>query len=378
MSGTTIKGIKRSSSLSSSRRIATSAAKSRTSAGKSSRPKPIVKKKAEKAPALKATKGKVTTSANKSKKTTAKPSAARTKASSKAEKPLKLSASKTVSPQKATKKAIKKVAVKKTAVKKVAVKKATVKKEVKKKVAAKPKVSAKTSKKAAVKPVKKAAKVTPKTKKAAVAEVKQKKSLPKTVKAKASRPVKKSRPRKATKKIILPPPRKILPPPTPRQPSLNEAAALKVFEKAHKEFARGRFTEARNQFRALLEKHSGVVEVAARARTYLAIAESRMKTETSLPKDADSLYDRGVIELNRGEYATAQDFFERALKHEPNAAHIFYGIAATKAQLGETEEALKFLEQSFTLDPVLRFRSAQDPDLTPLHSVPEFEQLVAS
>lgn len=367
MSGTTVKGIKRSSSLSSSRRIATSAAKSRTTAGKSSRPKPLVKKKAEKAPAIKATKGKVTASANKSKKTTAKSSAARTKASSKAEKPLKSSAPKAVSPTKAAKKSTKKTAAKK----------AVVKKEVKKKVVTKPKVSTKTSKKAVVKTVKKPAKAAAKPgKKAAVVDVK-KKSPSKTV-AKVSRPVKKAKPKKAAKKIILPPPRKILPPPTPRQPSLNEAAALKVFEKAHKEFVRGRFTEARNQFRAFLEKHSGVVEVAARARTYLAIAESRMKTETSLPKDADSLYDRGVIELNRGEYAAAQDFFERALKHEPNAAHIFYGIAATKAQLGETEEALKFLEQSFALDPVLRFRSVQDPDLTPLHSVPEFEQLVAS
>jgi tetratricopeptide (TPR) repeat protein len=169
-----------------------------------------------------------------------------------------------------------------------------------------------------------------------------------------------------------------VPPPTPRQPSPNEAAALRAFEKAHKEFVRGRFAEARNQFRELLQKHFTVVEVAARARTYLAIAETRLKTEVSLPKDADALYDRGVIELNRGDYATAQDFFERALKRQPGAAHIHYGLAATKAQLGATEDALKALEQAFTLQPVLRFRAPQDQDLAPLHTIPEFEQLVTS
>jgi hypothetical protein len=61
--------------------------------------------------------------------------------------------------------------------------------------------------------------------------------------------------------------------PPPRQPTVDEAAALKAFERAHKEFTRGRFGEARNQFRALLDKYFQVSEVAARARTYLAVAD---------------------------------------------------------------------------------------------------------
>src|SRR6266542_857328 len=97
----------------------------------------------------------------------------------------------------------------------------------------------------------------------------------------------------------------------PRQPTVDEAAALKAFERAHKEFTRGRFGEARNQFRALLDKYFQVSEVAARARTYLAVADARLRTESILPRDADSLFDRGVIELNRGEYVAAQEMFER-------------------------------------------------------------------
>src|SRR4030095_14384701 len=112
----------------------------------------------------------------------------------------------------------------------------------------------------------------------------------------------------------------------PRQPTVDEAAALKAFERAHKEFTRGRFGEARNQFRALLDKYFQVSEVAARSRTYLAVADARLRTESILPRDADSLYDRGVIELNRGEFVAAQEMFERALKREPEAAHIHYGL----------------------------------------------------
>ena|SRR5689334_903586 len=167
-------------------------------------------------------------------------------------------------------------------------------------------------------------------------------------------------------------------PPPPRQPTQDESAALSAFERAHKEFARGRFAEARNQFRVLVDKYSQVSEVAARARTYLAIAESRLRTESMLPRDADSLYDRGVIELNRGEYVAAQEMFERALKREPEAAHIHYGLAATRARLGSIDLALESLQRALDLQPNLRVRAQHDHDLNPLRNDPDFDRLIFS
>ena len=168
------------------------------------------------------------------------------------------------------------------------------------------------------------------------------------------------------------------PPPPPRPPTQDESAALIAFERAHKEFARGRFAEARNQFRVLVDKYSQVSEVAARARTYLTIAESRLRTESILPRDADSLYDRGVIELNRGEYVAAQEMFERALKREPEAAHIHYGLAATRARLGSLDAALESLEKALNLQPNLRVRAQHDHDLNPLRNDPDFDRLIFS
>ena len=165
-------------------------------------------------------------------------------------------------------------------------------------------------------------------------------------------------------------------PPPPRQPTVDESAAMKAFERAHKEFTRGRFGEARNQFRALLDKYSQVSEVAARARTYLAVAEARLRTESMLPRDADSLYDRGVIELNRGEYVAAQEMFERALKREPEAAHIHYGLAATRARLGSVDLAIQSLQRALDLQPTLRVRAQHDHDLTSLRNDPDFDRLV--
>ena len=166
--------------------------------------------------------------------------------------------------------------------------------------------------------------------------------------------------------------------PAPRQPTIDESAALGAFERAHKEFVRGRFAEARNQFRVLVDKYSQVSEVAARARTYLAIAESRLRTESMLPRDADSLYDRGVIELNRGEYVAAQEMFERALKREPEAAHIHYGLAATRARLGSIDLALESLQRALAIQPNLRVRAQHDHDLNPLRNDPDFDRLIFS
>ncbi|MCA1592065.1 MAG: tetratricopeptide repeat protein [Acidobacteria bacterium] len=167
-------------------------------------------------------------------------------------------------------------------------------------------------------------------------------------------------------------------PPPPRKPTVDEAAALKAFERAHKEFARGHFTDARNLFRALIEQHAGVAEVTARARTYLAIAEARLRTQTSLPRDAESLYDRGVIELNRGDYVAAQEMFERAIKREPESADSHYALAATRARLGSVELALQSLEHALEFRPGLRIRAQHDPDLTSLRNEPEFERIVYS
>lgn len=195
-------------------------------------------------------------------------------------------------------------------------------------------------------------------KKAAVSRVK------KTQKVAAARAIRAARP--------------VPPPPPPRQPTQDESAALAAFERAHREFVRGRFAEARNQFRILLDKFSQVSEVAARSRTYLAVAESRLRTESMLPRDADSLYDRGVIELNRGEYVAAQEMFERALKREPEAAHIHYGLAATRARLGSIDLALESLQRALDLQPSLRVRAQHDHDLNPLRNDPDFDRLIFS
>ena len=254
----------------------------------------------------------------------------------------------------------------------------TAKRAVKAKPATKPKAKRATAAKPAAK--KGSAKGRP-AKKAAAAPKRLVKPKRVATKKTPSKKVASSRVKKTQKvaavRAVRPAP-KPAPVPPPRQPTQDESAALVAFERAHKEFVRGRFAESRNQFRILLDKYSQVSEVAARARTYLAISESRLRTESMLPKDADSLYDRGVIELNRGEYVAAQEMFERALKREPEAAHIHYGLAATRARLGSIDLALESLQRALDLQPNLRLRAQHDHDLNPLRNDPDFDRLIFS
>ncbi|HVI73026.1 MAG TPA: tetratricopeptide repeat protein [Pyrinomonadaceae bacterium] len=262
----------------------------------------------------------------------------------------------------------------------------TAKRVVKAKASAKPKARRATSAKpparkaAAKSAVKAAAKPRPAKKAAAKARpaVKARKAAPKPVVRKAAPKKVDTRVKKTQKLAAVRAVRPTPAPSPPRPPTQDESAALIAFERAHKEFARGRFAEARNQFRILVDKYSQVSEVAARARTYLAIAESRLRTESILPRDADSLYDRGVIELNRGEYVAAQEMFERALKREPEAAHIHYGLAATRARLGSIDLALESLQKALNLQPNLRVRAQHDHDLNPLRNDPDFDRLIFS
>src|SRR5882672_571908 len=269
-------------------------------------------------------------------------------------------------PKSAAKRRVKAPTASRPKAKRAVARKAVVRKSVKSKVSLK----GKATKKAAVK--KKAAPKRRVPKKAITRKVTPKKPAVATHKKSTAPSVKKTQKLAAVRAQR---PATIVQPP-PRQPTVDESAALKAFERAHKEFTRGRFGEARNQFRALLDKYFQVSEVAARARTYLAVADARLRTESILPRDADSLYDRGVIELNRGEYVAAQEMFERALKREPEAAHIHYGLAATRARLGAVDLALQSLQRALDLQPTLRVRAQHDHDLTSLRNDPDFDRLV--
>lgn len=256
------------------------------------------------------------------------------------------------------------------------------------KITATPKSKALKAKKAA--PVKVKKQVTPAKKSAAKAAKKAlpKKALPKKALSKkgAKPPVAKKPVRSAKKGSKRPvaakatsrsarPVARPAPPPPKKAPTPSTLAAVRAFEQALKSFNRHDFSAAKSAFVDILGKFSDQAEIAARARTYLAISEQRLARAPSAPRGPDALYDQGVFELNKGNTKEAIEFFDKALKAEPRADHILYSLAAAYARLNDTNRAIDALRRAINIRSVHRPHARRDLDFASLRSNEDFQQL---
>jgi predicted Zn-dependent protease len=176
----------------------------------------------------------------------------------------------------------------------------------------------------------------------------------------------------ARRRALVPKP---LPAPPKKPPSPGTLAAVRAFEQALRQFNRHEFAGAKSAFEGLLSKFADQAEIVARARTYLAICEQRLGRTPSVPRNVDALYNQGVFELNKGNTAEAIELFEKALKVEPRADHVYYSLAAAYARLTNTSKALDALRRAIGIRPVQRSHARRDLDFASLRTNEDFQQL---
>lgn len=200
----------------------------------------------------------------------------------------------------------------------------------------------------------------------------------KPVKAMAVKPAKKSVAKQPARKQVTGrrlPPSKPAPPPPKKAPTPGALAAVRAFEQALKLFNRHDYAGAKSTFEGVLTKFGDQFEIVARARTYLAICEQRLMRTPSAPRNPDALYDQGVFELNKGAIPDAVGLFEKALKAQPRADHVYYSLAAAYARLNDSAKALDALRRAISIRSVHRSHARRDPDFASLHGNEEFQQL---
>lgn len=168
---------------------------------------------------------------------------------------------------------------------------------------------------------------------------------------------------------------KPLPAPPKKPPSPGTLAAVRAFEQALRVFNRQDFVAAKSAFHGLLDKFGDQADIVARVRTYLAICDQRLARTPATPRNSDALYDRGVFEFNRGNTAEAIESFEKALKVEPRADHVFYSLAAAYARLNNVAKALEALRHAIGIRPAHRPHARRDLDFAGLRSDESFQQL---
>jgi len=229
--------------------------------------------------------------------------------------------------------------------------------------AAKPTPKKKTAVTAARKPPKKVT-VISRSHKAAVAKSR--------VTGKPSQKLRSRRELLARRRALAPKP---IPAPPKRPPSPGTLAAVRAFEQALRLFNRQEFSAARPVFESLIEKFAEQAEIVARVRTYLSICEQRLARTPSVPRNSDALYNQGVFEFNRGNTKEAIELFEKALKVEPRADHVYYSLAAAYARLDNVQKALDALRHAIGIRPVHRSHARKDLDFASLRTDENFQQL---
>jgi tetratricopeptide (TPR) repeat protein len=169
-----------------------------------------------------------------------------------------------------------------------------------------------------------------------------------------------------------PPRKKPAPPPRPA----DEVRAVEEFEAAVKLFHKREFARAREQFRALLEKHPTQREICDRARTFVQVCDRALSSSTPRLKDADDLYYQGVVFLNQRSLEDALRMFEKALAGDPGNEKVLYAQASALALSGRAEEAVEALRKAVAANPSNRIRAASDPDFEPLRDHATFRSLL--
>jgi len=170
-------------------------------------------------------------------------------------------------------------------------------------------------------------------------------------------------------------PPKPAPAPPKKAPSPSALAAVRAFEQALKLFNRHEYAAAKPAFVGLLDKYDDQADIVARARTYLAICDQRLARTPSAPRNPDALYDQGVFELNKNNFREAISLFEKALKAQPRADHVYYSLAAAYARLHDSPKALDALRRAIVIRSVHRSHARSDADFVSLHTNEDFQNL---
>jgi tetratricopeptide (TPR) repeat protein len=164
-------------------------------------------------------------------------------------------------------------------------------------------------------------------------------------------------------------------PPPKKTASSSAMQSVKAFEQALRQFNRHDYSGAKEAFETLLIRFSEQADIIAPARTYIAICDQRMARAPAVPRNADALYDQGVVHLNKGKFAEAVGLFEKGLKVEPRADHIWYSLSAAHARMNQPTQSLDALRRAIGIRSVNRSQARRDPDFASLHTNEEFQQL---
>ncbi len=166
------------------------------------------------------------------------------------------------------------------------------------------------------------------------------------------------------------------PPPAPRKPAFYEALA--VYEAGVRALQRHDFGAGAEGFRGVIDRYPGERELVERARLYLQVCERETARRPAAPQTAnDSVY-AATVALNAGDPEAALNHLGRALQEQPDSDHAHYIMAVALTDKGNRTAAIAHLRQAISLNPENRATAIQDPDLSALRDLADFQEVLGT
>ena len=166
------------------------------------------------------------------------------------------------------------------------------------------------------------------------------------------------------------------PAPPPRRPAFYEALA--VYETGVRALQRHDFEAAADSLRGVIQGYPTERELVERARLYLQVCERETARRPSGPQTPSESVYAATVALNAGDVDGALGHLNRALERAPESDHAHYIMAVALVDKGDPSRALVHLRHAVTLNPDNRSVALQDPDLSALHDLDAFRQVLGT
>jgi tetratricopeptide (TPR) repeat protein len=166
------------------------------------------------------------------------------------------------------------------------------------------------------------------------------------------------------------------PPAPPRRPAFYEALA--VYETGVRALQRHDFEAAADSLRGVIQRYPGERELVERARLYLQVCERETARRPSGPQTPSESVYAATVALNAGDVDGALGHLNRALERAPDSDHAHYIMAVALVDKGDPTRALVHLRQAISLNQDNRSVALQDPDLSALHDLDAFRQVLGT
>lgn len=138
----------------------------------------------------------------------------------------------------------------------------------------------------------------------------------------------------------------------------------------------GEYATAQERFEKIDREKADERVIGDRARTYARICAQKLQPAAETPHTPQDCYQMAVMQCNGGDHDGAIRLLDQALHSEPNSPTLLYARASAWALKANVEAAVGDLRQAVTGDPTLRFQAVNDPDFEKIREEPTFIDII--